>query len=92
VCVIEAYSLLGYESHDLIRILRTNPYVQTVVPHSDVRHADDCPVVGHMARNGGRLGAGHAAFVALTSAAAVVTTRPDQISAILGVDWPVIEV
>ena len=92
VCVLEAYSLLDYDSHDLIRVLRTNPAVRTVVPNSDVQRADDCPVVGHMARQGGRLGAGHAAFVALTSAAAVVTTRPDQISAVLGADWPVIEV
>jgi hypothetical protein len=92
VCVVEAYSLLDHHDHDLIRVLRTSPSVQTVIPHSDAWGADDCPVVGHMARRGGRLGAGHAAFVALTSAAAVVTTRPDQISAVLGADWPLIEV
>ena len=37
VCVIEAYSLLDYDSHDLIRVLRTNPSVRTVVPRSDAQ-------------------------------------------------------
>jgi hypothetical protein len=92
VCVIEAYSLLDYEDHDLIRVLRTNPSVQVLVPHSDASGSDDCPAIGDMARRCGRLGAGHTAFVALTCAAIVVTTRPDQISAVLGTDWPVIEV
>jgi hypothetical protein len=92
VCVIEAYSLVDYKNHDLIRVLRTNPAVRVVTPNSDGGRADDCPVIGDMARRGGRLGAGHTAFVALTSAAAVVTTRPDQITAVLGTDWPVIEV
>ena len=92
VCLIEAYSRLGYENHDLVRVLRTSRTIQVLVPNSDAGHADDCPVIGDMARRGGRLGAGHACLAALTSAAAVVTTRPDQISAVLGPDWPVIEV
>jgi hypothetical protein len=92
VCVIEAYSLLDHEDHDLIRVLRTNSSVRVLVPHSDASGSDDCPTIGDMARRCGRLGAGHTAFVALTSAAVVVTTRPDQISAVLGADWPLIEV
>jgi hypothetical protein len=92
VCVVEAYSLLDTDDHDLVRVLRANPSVRLVMPNSDASGSDDCPMIGDMARRCGRLGAGHATFVALTSAAAVVTTRPDQISVVLGTEWPVIEV
>jgi hypothetical protein len=92
VCVIEAYSFLQYADHDLVRVLRGHPAVSLVVPHSDPSGPDDCPMIGDMARRAGRLGAGHATFVALINASAVVTSRPDQIHAVLGADWPVIEV
>ena len=36
--------------------------------------------------------AGHAAFAALVNAAGVVTSRPDQIRAVLGGRWEIIEV
>jgi hypothetical protein len=45
-----------------------------------------------MSRRAGRLGAGHAAYVALVNAAGVVTSRPDQIRAVLGDDWVFVEV
>lgn len=92
VCLIEAYSLLHHDEHELLRLLRRNPTVQTVVPAVDVDDADDCPWIGGMARHAGRLGAGHAAYVALTSTAGVVTSRPDQIRAVLGAGWEIIEV
>ena len=92
VCLIEAYSMLDHDDHDLISVLRTNSAIRVVKPDSDERGADDLPVIGHMARRSGRLGAGHAAFVALTCAAVVVTSRRDQVTAVLGSDWPVVEV
>jgi hypothetical protein len=94
ICVIEAYSLLDHEHHDLVRVLRSNPAIRVVVPYSDVTGGglDDCPTIGDMARRAGRLGAGHAAFAALVNAAAVVTSRADQVHAVLGADWPVLEV
>ena len=92
VCVIEAYSLLHDDEHELLRLLRRNPTVQTVVPAVDVDHADDCPWIGGLARHTGRLGAGHAAYVALTDTAGVVTSRPAQIRAVLGDDWEIVEV
>jgi hypothetical protein len=92
ICVVEAYSLLHHEEYELLRMLRRNPAVRTVLPAFDVDHADDCPGIGNMARHAGRLGAGHAAYVALSNAAGVVTSRPDQIRAVLGEKWDIIEV
>lgn len=92
VSLIEAYSLLHHDEHELLRLLRRNPAVQTVLPALDVDGADDCPWIGSMARHTGRLGAGHAAYVALTNAAGVVTSRADQIRAVLGNDWEIVEV
>ncbi|MEV1288734.1 hypothetical protein [Micromonospora sp. NPDC049679] len=92
VCLVEAYSLLDHDEHDLLRMLRRNPAVRTVVPALDLDRADDCPLIGSMARHTGRLGAGHAAYVALTNTAGVVTSRPDQIRAVLGDGWEIVEV
>ncbi len=92
ICLVEAYSLLHYEEHEHLRVLRRNPIVQTIVPSSDVDYADDCPTIGGMARHARRLGAGHAAYVALTSAAAVITSRADDVRSLLGADWVIVEV
>jgi hypothetical protein len=73
-------------------MLRRNPAVQTVLPGVDLDHDDDCPAIGSMAGHAGRLGAGHAAYVALINAAGVVTSRPDQIRALLGEEWQIVEV
>jgi len=45
-----------------------------------------------MARRARRLGAGHAAYLAMISAAAVYSSRPQEIHAVLGGQWPVFEV
>jgi hypothetical protein len=92
LCLVEAYSLLDHEEYELVRVLRRNRAVQTVAPATDLDSADDCPSIGSMAHYTGRLGAGHAAYVALGSAAGVVTSRPDQVRSVLGGEWPVIEV
>jgi len=91
-CLLEAYSQLHHDEHELLRMLRRNPAIRTVMPSTDSDRGDDCPMIGGMARRAGRLGAGHAAFVALTSAAAVITSRADQIRAALGDEWEIIEV
>lgn len=92
LCLIEAYSLLHHEEYELVRVLRRNPAVQTVAPCTDLDNADDCPSIGSMVRCAGRLGAGHAAYVALSNAAGIVTSRPDQVRSVLGDDWTVLEV
>ncbi len=92
LCLVEAYSLLHHEEYEWLRLLRRNPAVQTVQLAVDAEHSDDCPAVGGLARHAGRLGAGHAAFVALANAAGVVTSRPDQIRAVLGDQWEIVEV
>ncbi len=91
-CVLEAYSLLDLREHEHLRLLRRNRSVRMAVPSFDPNDGDDCPVIGGMARFTGRLGAAHAAYVALTNAAGVVTSRADQIQSVLGEDWVVIEV
>jgi hypothetical protein len=92
LCLIEAYSLLDHDEHEIVRVLRRNPAVETLSPLIDLDTGDDCPSIGSMARFAGRLGAGHAAYVALTNAAGVVTSRPDQVRSVLGDDWTVLEV
>ncbi|NYF59362.1 hypothetical protein [Micromonospora purpureochromogenes] len=44
------------------------------------------------ARHTGRIGAGHAVWVALASQAGVITSRPDQLRAVLGDGWEMLEV
>ena len=73
-------------------MLRRNPSVQVVAPAVHVDRTDDCPLIGGMARPTGRLGAGHAAFVAISNAAGLITSRADQVRKVLGDDWPIIEV
>jgi hypothetical protein len=92
ICLVEAYSLLHHDEHQHLRLLRRNPGVRTVVPASDVDGVDECPTIGGIARFTARPGAGHAAHVALTSAAGVITSRADQIRAALGDDWVIVEV
>ncbi|GII24443.1 hypothetical protein [Planosporangium mesophilum] len=92
ICLVEAYSLLDHDEYELLRMLRGNPTVRTVLPSFDLDHADDCPGIGSMARHAGRLGAGHAAHVALSNAAGVVTSRPDQLRRVLGDKWEILEI
>jgi hypothetical protein len=87
---VEAYSLLDHDEHQHLRLLRRNPAVRIVAPASD--GVDECPTIGGIARFTERPGAGHAAYVALTSAAGVITSRADQIRAALGDDWVIVEV
>ncbi|MDG4822090.1 hypothetical protein O7635_09515 [Asanoa sp. WMMD1127] len=92
VCLLEAYSLLDHREHELLQMLRRNPSVRVVSPAVEVDRSDDCPLIGGMARQTGRLGAGHAAFVAISSAAGLITSRADQVRKVLGDGWPIIEV
>lgn len=92
ICLVEAYSLLDYEKYDLIGVLRNNPCSALIGSFDAADSFADCPVIGRMAQRAGRLGAGHAAYAALVNAAGVVTSRPDQIHAALGPDWPTVEV
>jgi len=92
LCLVEAYSLLHHTEFEPLRMLRRNRAVETIVPAFDLDHSDDCPFIGSMARFPGQIDAGHAAYVALTSAAGVVTSRPDQIRSVLGEAWPITEV
>lgn len=91
-CLLEAYSLLDPDEHELLRMLRRNPAVITVLPTLDLDNDDEAPIIGGMARHTGRLGAGHAACVALINQAGVITSRPDQIQAVLGEGWEILEV
>ncbi|WFE53611.1 hypothetical protein [Micromonospora sp. WMMD1155] len=92
VCLLEAYSLLDHTEHEYLSMLRRNPAVQIVTPALHVDRADDCPMIGGMARQTGRLGAGSAAFLAISNAAGVITSRADQLRKVLGDDWPIVEV
>jgi hypothetical protein len=92
ICLIEAYSLVQYRDHELLRLLRRNPAVRTYVPAAEPGVADDCPIIGAMARRAGRVGAGHTAYLALSNAASVVTAQADEIRAVLGPEWSLVEV
>lgn len=92
LCLIEAYAQLDQAGHELLRMLRRNPVVRTVPPEIDPDVTDDPPLIGEMARPSGRLGAGHAAFLALLHRAGVITSRPEEIRAVLGDDWTVLAV
>jgi hypothetical protein len=88
-CLIEAYSLLIHDEFGPLDVLRGLPVVHIVHAGTD---PDDVPFIGGQARRAKRLGAGHATYVAMTSRAGVLTSRADQIRAVLTDDWPVIEV
>ncbi|MDG4788194.1 hypothetical protein O7626_20005 [Micromonospora sp. WMMD1102] len=92
VCLLEAYSLLDHAEHDYLQMLRQNPAVRVVSPVLRTDQVDDCAMIGGMARHTGRLGAGHAAYVALVNSAGVVTSRADQLRQVLGDGWPIVEV
>ncbi|MET7424259.1 hypothetical protein [Dactylosporangium sp. NPDC005555] len=91
-CLIEAYSGLSVDEHDMLRVLRLLPVVLVDEPGVDVHGPDDLPIIGGMAAKSGRLGAGHAALVAASLSVAVYTSLPEQIEAVLGKSWPIIEV
>ncbi|MFE9691913.1 hypothetical protein [Micromonospora sp. NPDC005806] len=91
-CLLEAYSLLDPGEHELLRMLRRNPAVRTVLPALDLDSDDEAPTIGSMARHTGRLGAGHAAWVAMVNQAGVITSRADQIRIVLGEGWEILEV
>ncbi|MCW3840418.1 hypothetical protein ONA70_09960 [Micromonospora yasonensis] len=91
-CLLEAYTLLEPDEHELLRMLRRSPAVRAVLPALELDSDDEAPTIGSMARHTGRLGAGHAAWVALINQAGVITSRPDQIRVVLGDDWEVLEV
>ncbi|MEV1328544.1 hypothetical protein AB0J20_03070 [Micromonospora costi] len=91
-CLLEAYCLLDPSEHELVRMLRRNPAVHTVAPALGLSGDDEAPTIGNMARHTGRLGAGHAAWVALVNQAGIITSRPDQVQAVLGEGWEILEV
>ena len=71
---------LDLREHEHLRLLRPKPDAYGWPSRLSIANdGDDCPVIGGMARFTGRLGAAHAAYVALTNAAGVVTSRADQI-------------
>lgn len=90
-CLLEAYRVLDQTEHELLGPLRANEVIVTVPVEVDPR-SDAAPIIGAMARHTQRLGAAHAVYTALSAAAGVVTSQPDQIRLILGDEWHVIEV
>lgn len=92
ICLVEAYSLLDHDEYELLGVLRNNPAAMLIGSFDRSDSSADCPIIGRMAQRTGRLGAGHAAYVALVNAAGVITSRPDQIHAALGTGWPTVEV
>ncbi|MFI5907508.1 hypothetical protein [Dactylosporangium sp. NPDC051541] len=92
-CFIEAYAgLHSDDERDMLRPLRLLPVVLVDEPHTDVNGPDDLPIIGGMAARAGRSGAGHAALVAASHSAAVYTALPQQIEAVLGKRWSIVEV
>ncbi|MGX6601265.1 hypothetical protein ACWKSP_03870 [Micromonosporaceae bacterium Da 78-11] len=91
LCTMEAFSRLHHDEFSLLEVLLTHPVTQ-IFPASAAINPADLGIIGAMARTAGRLGAGHAAFVALTNQAEVWTTQPEQIQLLLGEQWPLIEV
>jgi uncharacterized protein YbjT (DUF2867 family) len=75
----------------MLRLLRGHDAVRIVMP-SAAPGKDECRSIGNMAYRAERMGAGHAAYVALVNAAGLVTSRADQIRAVLGPQWVVLEV
>ncbi|WP_432978208.1 hypothetical protein [Dactylosporangium sp. CA-233914] len=92
-CLIEAYQALSFDDEfDMLRVLRLLPVVLIDEPQSNVNGPDDLPIIGGMAAKAGRLGAGHAALSAAGHSVAVYTSLPQQIEAVLGKNWPIVEV
>ncbi len=92
-CLIEAYSGLDFDAEfDMLRVLRLLPVVHVDEPQTNVNGPDDLPIIGGMAARAGRVGAGHAALVAASHSIAVYTSLPQQIEAVLGKTWPIVEV
>jgi hypothetical protein len=93
ICLIEAYSGLGFDDEfDMLRVLRLLPVVVIDEPQTNVDGPDDLPVIGGMAARAGRIGAAHAALTAASLSATVYTSLPHQIETVLGKAWPIIEV
>jgi hypothetical protein len=92
-CLIEAYSGLSFDDEfDMLRVLRLLPVVVIDEPQTKVDGPDDLPIIGGMTARAGRIGAAHAALTAASLSAAVYTSLPHQIEAVLGKAWPIIEV
>jgi len=92
-CLIEAYQALSFDDElDMLRVLRLLPVVLIDEPQSNVNGPDDLPIIGGMAAKAGRIGAGHAALTAASHSVAVYTSLPQQIEAVLGKTWPIVEV
>jgi len=92
VCLAEAYSLLDYDEMPHLRLLRAHDRVNVVPLLVGLDSPDEMPFVGGMARRAGRLGAGHACWVAQTNHANMYTSQAHEIQAVLGKDWPIVEV
>ncbi|WP_327003655.1 hypothetical protein OHA72_52775 [Dactylosporangium sp. NBC_01737] len=92
-CLLEAYQAMDYDGDlDMLRVLRLHPVVLVDEPQTNVNGPDDLPIIGGMAARAGRIGAGHAALTAASHSAAVFTSLPGQIEAVLGKSWPIVEV
>lgn len=91
-CLLEAYRIVEPDEYETLALLRLHPTVLVVNPgRGEQSAADDCAVIGIMARLSGRLGAGHCAALALSVGAEVVTSQPDQILELLP-GWRITEV
>jgi hypothetical protein len=91
LCLVEAYRELDHDEHELLGPLRANSAV-VLSPVEVIAGGDSAPIIGAMARTTGRLGAAHAVYTAMAAGAAVVSSRPDQLTGILGAGWPITEV
>lgn len=91
LCTMEAFARLHHDEFAVLDILLTHPVIRPF-PASATTDLPDLPFIGGMAKTAGRLGAGHAAFVAMTSRAGVWASTPDQIRLLLGDDWPIVEI
>lgn len=91
LCLAEAYRELDHDEHELLGPLRANSAV-VLSPVEVIAGGDSAPIIGAMARTTGRLGAAQAVYTAMAAGAAVVSSRPDQLTGILGAGWPITEV
>lgn len=91
LCTMEAFARLHPDEFAVLDVLLTHPVIRPF-PASARTNLPDLPFIGGMAKTAGRLGAGHAAFVAMTNRAGVWTSAPDQIRLLLGDDWPIVEI
>jgi len=91
ICLVEAYRELDMKSMICWGPLRANSAV-VLSPVEVIAGGDCAPIIGAMARTTGRLGAAYAVYTAMAAGAAVVSSRPDQLTGFLGGQWPITEV